>query len=201
MAGTYSAQDDPGWPSGRKILVMLPPFGAIAAAKGGAGSGQPMVGTLRQILVTFWLALAGLAVVVFFALSDGVAGTDEPVAWALLGVGGLASVAGGAFARRRPLACGEPGALAAQYRVTFFIGVAFAEMAALLGFVAAFVVDSAWPYFVGLIPTAIAFGLFTPTRGRLETVDRELQASGCPHSLRAAMYASPDDEFGAPPLA
>ncbi|WP_052664561.1 hypothetical protein [Nitriliruptor alkaliphilus] len=173
--------------------MLVPPL-----AVGGA-AGQPMVMVLRQLLIMFWLAIVGLGVVVHFTFRDGTETTDGSVAWALLAVGGLMSLAGAGVARRRPLACGEPGALAAQYRVTFFIGVAFAEMAALLGFVAAFTISAAWPYYVGLVTSAIAFSLFIPTRSRLAAVDRELQARGCPHSLRAALYASPDDESGAPP--
>lgn len=187
MAGTHTAQDDPGWPKGRKLLALLVPFGHVAAMRG-VGGGDQAIGQLRLLLLSLWQALLLLGVVLFFALPVSTDGTDEPLAWMLLGIGGVSAVAGGSFARRRPLTCDTPDGLANQYRTAFFIGVALVDSAALLGFVASFLVSAVWPYLVALVPTAIGFALFAPTRARLEAVDRELQASGCQHSLRAGLF-------------
>jgi hypothetical protein len=122
--------------------------------------------------------------------------TDEPLAWALVGIGAVAGVAGTAWVGRQQLVCGPPESLANQYRTRLFVGIALAQFPALLGFVAAFLVDDAWPALVGLVPSLVGFGRIFPTAGRIAAHDRALQSSGCPHTLSAGWEGT---AAGAPP--
>lgn len=66
--------------------------------------------------------------------------------------------------------------------------IAFAELAALLGFVAAFLAEGVWPYVIGMLVSFVGFGLIAPTASRIRRLDESLSSRGCTESLRAALY-------------
>lgn len=180
--------EDPGWPRAREVVRLLLPLGHLTLTRSDGGGRSP-VAHLRLIVLSFVVSLVLLVLVTALALPAEVTGTDDPLPRVLLAVGAAAAIVGGSYARRRQLACGPPAQLAAQYRTSFLIGAAAAQSAGLFGFVAAFTVGSLWPYPVGVVLSAVGFALVAPTQARIATVDRDLQARGCPHALSAGLYA------------
>jgi MFS family permease len=164
----YGPGDDPGWGlrAGRRAPVSV----------------------LRIIFVVVLQALALLLVVlvVLMPVRDPAAVVD-PVVYALLALS-LAGPLGGLWTRRRRLECGEPANLAQQYQAVFLVGLALSESAALFGFVASFLADGYWPYLVGVALSGVGFGLIAPTRSDIARRDEQLTFSGCPTSLRQALY-------------
>lgn len=177
--------EDPGWvprPWWRLLTVVFAP-----AAN--AGGGPPVV-RVRTAMIAFVGGLLAILPVValLFPLTSGQ--PVEPAVWALLTVGVTATLAGAPWARRRSLSCESPELLADSYSTTVFIGVAFAESAALLGFIASFIADAYWPYLAGAAASALGFAQIAPTSSRIARRDEQLRSGGCRHSLREAMYAS-----------
>ena len=154
-----------------------------------AGAGSP-VATLRMIFLSFAAGLVLLFLVLAVVLpATPVDGGVPSVAVLLLAVG-LVGPVGAAWARRRPIACGEPGAVASRFQTNLFIGLAVAEVPALLGFAASFLADAYWPYLAGLALAAVGFALIAPTRTRIAQADERLTRNGCRTSLREALYTT-----------
>jgi F0F1-type ATP synthase membrane subunit c/vacuolar-type H+-ATPase subunit K len=197
MATSGGHHPDPGWPGGSRVLLGMVPFaGPLLFRRAFDPSSAPPITMLRGILLTVVSALPLLLAVLVFALPAELGGTEDPAVWVLLGAGTAAAIGGGLFARRRVPTCGGPTEMAGEFRATFFVGVAMAESAALLGFVASFLVSAIWPFVVGLVPSAIGFTLFAPTRARIAANEQQLRAAGCPHSLADALYQPPGDGDG-----
>jgi hypothetical protein len=93
--------------------------------------------------------------------------------------------------RRRPLVTSSLEALVGSYRSLMFIGVAFAESAAMMGFSGASITHKLWVYVVGM-----ALGLFglrwvAPTAADIERRQQQIATSGSPLSLMEAPAGPP----------
>lgn len=182
--------DDPGWGiSWRTFLFALIPGGGIAHQRRAAEPGPDVDGLilLRQVFVSFVIALVLIGVVVVFLDRSGEAPADPPttLAVALLAVGAVVSRLGPRL--ERSLDCTSNGTLAATYRMRFFLRLAFSEVAALLGFVAFFLTYAAWAYPVGAAITAVGFMHAAPTAANLSAEQQQLTAQGCGRSLVSAL--------------
>ena len=119
---------------------------------------------LRQVFLSFCVALV-LFGVVLAVIYNG----EEPVqdSSTALVVGLLLLAAVGLLVERRleqPLRCEDDRSLADSYPTRFFLRVAFAEAAALFGFVGFFLTYAWWPYPVGVVITAVGLPV-QPRRG------------------------------------
>lgn len=146
---------------------------------------------LRQIFVSFCFAIAafGVVVAVLYRSSEAIADPATDVAIGLLVLGAVSPLLG----RRveRPLNCDDDTTLAADYRARFFLRIAFAEVAALFGFVGFFLTYAWWVYPIGAAITAIGFRRVAPTSARLAADQEELATLGCGRSLIKALRQPP----------
>src|SRR4029079_9579239 len=85
------------------------------------------------------------------------------------------------------LACACHRRLAAGCRSRVFLRRAFANSGALCGVTAAFITNSSFVYFVGLLVSIPALLRAAPTRAALAREQPELTARGCQRSLVAAL--------------
>lgn len=177
--------NDPGW--GTAVRRFLP-FVLMPALVTKLRSDQPPVVLLRAAFLAFVTALFGFLVVLLFLFPLTAAGPTDPIVYALVAVGPL-TLAAIPWARGRVTgACAPPSELAQAYSTSVFLSIAFAESAALLGFVASFLADALWPYVTGMLVSLVGFAAIAPTAGRLEKLDAELSRRGCQHSLRAGLF-------------
>jgi F0F1-type ATP synthase membrane subunit c/vacuolar-type H+-ATPase subunit K len=150
---------------------------------------------LRFLFANFVLALVVFLVFLSFVIDpqDQRRGDPEPD-WALrVQVAGLAtSLLGAGWARGRSLSGTTSRALASSYTRRFFIGIGFADSAALLGVVIAFVTNRLWPYFVGLAVSLVGFALMAPTARNIERDEERLRAAGSSVSLWDGLTRPPD---------
>ena len=190
--------EDPGWGRPRDIaLALVAPRIAVRR-----GQSTTLAG-LRVLFLAFSLALVLTSFVVVPVLDAGAEsedGLDPTVAAAAVIVIGLAlQVMSQLFSRRARFgSCGSPAQLAGLFRSLFMLRIAFAEMSALLGFVAFFLSGSVIPYAVGVAWTAVGFVRIAPTRRHLERLQDEIALQGCPHQLLVALQ-SPAGEPESPP--
>jgi hypothetical protein len=171
---------DPGWGGVGGFFLMLVP---VLGSKRSAGMDPLLV--LRRLFGAFCTAIVLIFVALLFMdLNARGANLSEPAAVAITAiVGAVLLTASWTFARRA-LDC---SALASSYRSRWFLQIAFAEAAALIGFVLAFVAGTIWTYPVGAIFTAIGFFLAAPTRAHLAQEQRRLHSAGCSGNLGAAL--------------
>jgi hypothetical protein len=92
----------------------------------------------------------------------------------------------------RPLVCTDDVALAGSYRTRFFVRVAFAETAALFGFVGFFIASVWWVYPAGAAITLIGFARAAPTRAKLRRDQERLNEQSCFRSLVTALCGPPN---------
>lgn len=81
--------------------------------------------------------------------------------------------------------------MAESYRKSFFLGVALAELVALVAFVASFVVSAGWLYLLGAAFSAVGFAWLAPTTRNLAHRQEDLSRAGCEFSLRGAIGRLP----------
>jgi F0F1-type ATP synthase membrane subunit c/vacuolar-type H+-ATPase subunit K len=128
--------EDPGWFSWRSLLTIFVPWvGLQQAQKDGANALE----MLRQLFTAFTSALLLIGVVVLFLASGNSSERAMSPGVVAAGVAGYGVVS--LFISRlveRPLDCSDTGALLVSYRTRFFLRIAFAEAAALVGFVGFF---------------------------------------------------------------
>ncbi|MFP5319228.1 MAG: hypothetical protein ACLGI2_13180 [Acidimicrobiia bacterium] len=151
-------------------------------------SGADGLITLRLIYLSFVVALVAIGAVVVILEANAALGTtveEGPVAAAVVAVG-VGSVLAGLLVRR-PLPCGSASELAGGYRVRFFLRIAFAEVAALAGFVGFVLTAAGWLYPLGAAFAAIGFTRLAPTARHLQRDQEELRAGGCPEPLVPAL--------------
>ena len=173
--------EDPGWFSSRSLLTILVPWVGLQRAQ---KEGINALGMLRQLFTAFASALFLIGVVVLFLAS----GNSDPnamspgiVAVGVAGYGVVSLVAPRLV--ERPLDCTDPGALLVSYRTRFFLRIALADAAALVGFVGFFLADEWWLYPMGATFALAGFVRLAPTRGNLQRDQDALNLSGCGLSL------------------
>jgi hypothetical protein len=169
---------DPGWGRPSAILLGLVP-GYATRRKTGT---RNVLVTLRGAFLSYVLALV-LFGVVLVSLGDlGDASLDPTIAaGCLLAYGLVTYVVAGRISAR--LSCESAEKLVAAYRTRFFLRVAFADAAALFGFVLTFLSSSLLPYAAGLIAAAPGFVRLAPTRANLQREQDAMRAEGCPLGL------------------
>jgi hypothetical protein len=160
----------------------------------GSKRSAPLV-QLRFLFTTVVLAIALFPVALSFMIDpEDQWDRDLEPAWTLWTlVGGVAaSLLGVGWARGRPLSGTTARALFLSYNKRFFIGVAFAELPTLLGFVVAFVTSRLWPCVVGLAVSLVGFAMMAPTARNIHRDEERVQAVGSPVSLWDALTLPPD---------
>jgi hypothetical protein len=170
---------DPGWgrPSAILLGVLLPWHVTRRVGR----SGQVLV-VLRGAFLSFAFALVMFGVVLVLIGNLGEALIDPTAAaGGVLAYGLVTYVVAGRIKARLP--CGSIGELVGAYRTRFFLRIAFADAAALIGFVLTFQSGSLLPYAAGLIPAALGFIRVAPTRGNLQREQDAMRADGCPFGL------------------
>ena len=158
-----------------------------------AQRGQNALEILRALFTAFALALVLIGFVVAFlaAGSSQRNAMSAPAVAVAVAVFGVASL----FVPRileRPLDCSTPAALVTSYRTRFFLRLAFADSAALVGFVGFLLTDEWWLYPLGGCFSLLGFMGLAPTRRNLERDQEALNLSGCGHALTSALTASTD---------
>ncbi len=184
--------DDPGWPLSWKSLLWLlvPRLGLRRASQGADGQTDGLV-VLRQVFLSFCVAIVMFGVVLAF-LHAGAEPVPDPstgVAVILLVVGALGILVEPLV--EKPLRCDSDQQLAASYRARFFLRIAFSEAAALFGFVGFFLTYEWWPYPIGAALAVIGFARAAPSRRNLARDEEELIHHQCGRSLVAALRSAP----------
>lgn len=181
---------DSGWgrPWLQALLNIVLPFRFLFSR----GSQRTLLELMRMIFLSIAVALLLLLFVLTFVVPWTTQEQVPTVVWLLLAAG-LVGPAGASWARGRAVPCRAGAELARAYQQRMFVGVAFGEAPALLGFVAAFQADAIWPYLVGMALSLIALGMVAPTEGDVERKETQLRAGGCAQSLREALSSAPDD--------
>jgi hypothetical protein len=173
--------EDPGWrPSLRGPWWYAVPFlGSMRLVRARRKETNGLVVLRREFLGLVAPLFFFLVVLSFIEPWDG--GNERWIPWAVVVIG-FVSVAWVARIRRRPLPATSLEALARSNRAFFFIGVGFAEGAALWGFLGVFLGGSLWIYFVGLAFALFGLRMIAPTRLDIERRQREITAAGltCP---------------------
>jgi hypothetical protein len=182
-----TVDDDPGWRlSPWQLVVLLVPVAGMAYRRRLiAREGADGLLVIRLLFLSFASSLVVFGFLVI--LVGDLDGTVSPNTYAagLVPAGILTLLAPELL--RRPLDCTSETSLASTYRTTFFLRIAFAESAALFGFVGTFVTGARWMYFVGAAFTAVGMARAAPTRGSFERMQAELGSAGCHRSLIAAI--------------
>ncbi len=181
--------DDPGWgPAFGGLGWGLVPGLAIRRAQRSGGDGLLV---LRSLFLSFCAAVALVGVVVaILSAGEGMDGSADagPVAIAVA-LAGVALLVASTW--RRPLDGTSEATLAESYRKRFFLRMAFAESAALLGFVGFILTGNPVVYVAGAVFTVLGFVLMAPTAANLARDQEALRASGSRHSLVSALRAPP----------
>ena len=171
--------EDPGWHLDWRAMV---PY--VQLRYFGRG-GEESLTILRSAYISFPISLFLFCLVLLGILPLGI--NKVSVLWAL-GIGVLALVLYVVEPRLEPpLACASDRTLAGGFRSRVFLRIGFANSAALCGFTAAFITNSSFVYFVGLLVSIPALLRAAPTRAALAREQAELTARGCQRSLVAAL--------------
>ena len=192
-AGPGGYGEDPGWRHSLVGLILLMPGISLVLAQRRAGQVDGLV-LLRTVYLSFVSALVAIALVIAVILgipADPETSQGVGVATIIVVVVGLISLVGARQFSNRALECNSEEDLAESYRKSFFLGVALAELVALVAFVASFVVDVGWLYLLGAAFSAIGFVWLAPTVGHLARRQDDLSRAGCQFSLRAAIGRLP----------
>lgn len=181
-------EDDPAWFSSRSLLTLFIPWlGLQRAQKDGVNSLE----MFRQLFTAFAAALFLIGLVVLFLAPGGPGDAAMSAGVVAIGVAGYGVIS--LFIPRlfeRPLDCADPQALLASYRTRFFLRIAFADAAALVGFVGFFLSDAWWLYPLGGVFATIGFARLAPTRRNLERDEEALHLTGCGESLLHVLTSS-----------
>lgn len=185
-----ASADDPGW---SMVLGGIPasliPTLAMRRFKRQAKKGDvDGLVMLRSVFAAFAAAIANIAVVVVVLRVTSSLESVLPSVPVVLGVAvvGMATLAAVRFFTDR-LDCSSDGALVGSYRTRFFLQLAFAESAALVGFLGFILTVQPLVYLVGAAFTAVGFTMLAPTAGNLAEDQYRLAAKGCPHNLTALL--------------
>ena len=146
---------------------------------------------LRQLFLATGAQLVVFGAVLAVLYPGSAPPRDRP---AILVMGLLAfSIVGVVWSARYtpPLKCDSDEALRGSYRARFFLRLAFAESAALFGFVGFFLTYDWWPYPAGLAIAAVGFRYAAPTRANLRSDQERLADAGCDRSLVRVLRTTP----------
>ena len=172
------------------LLALIPGVGRILLRRGVDSATNPLV-LLRQAFITFCMGIVMFGIVLAFLWpSQSKEPHSPPLALGLVALGMIAAVVG--WAVERPLVCTDDASLAGSYRTRFFLRIAFAESAALFGFVGFFIASVWWVYPAGAAIAFIGFARAAPTRARLRRDQERLSEQSCFRSLVAALSRRPD---------
>jgi F0F1-type ATP synthase membrane subunit c/vacuolar-type H+-ATPase subunit K len=183
MSKGHRSGRDPGWRIPLSGMLPLPQLGMARLKKQGRLDGLTLT---RILFLSFVFALLAFWLVLMVrAPWDG--GDEGWIPWAVGGYG-LASVAIVWSILRRPLdGASNQTALAGAWRTRFFLAVAFAETAALVGFVGVILTQSLWVYFLGLVFSLFDLWLLAPSARNLDRDQERLREAGSSLSLRRAL--------------
>ena len=180
--------EDPGWFSPTSLLTIFVPWVGLRRAQ---KDGTNALEMLRQLFTAFATALVLIGLVVLLLSSGNSSENAMSPGIVAAGVAGYGVVS--VFIPRlveRPLDCTDAGALLVSYRTRFFLRIAFADAAALVGFVGFFLADSWWLYPLGAAFALAGFVRLAPTRGNLQRDQDALNLSGCGQSLLHVLTTS-----------
>ncbi len=166
--------EDPGWgPVIRKLpLLMVPVVGMLRLARETNG-----LVAMRILWVVFVNAIVLIGIVVVVLGDELEGGVDSSVALvATAGVGVLAQLLGPRFVSEPDVSSAE--VFVASLQRWFFSRVAFAEVAALFGFVMFVLSTSGLVYLVGAAISLAGMIDAAPTRRRLAALQRRADAEG-----------------------
>jgi hypothetical protein len=177
---------DPGWRSSLPAAVLLAFLPWWIQRQKGDG-----LVALRSVFVAFVSALVLFGVVLMVIAPAGAA--TEPLGILAIGVLGLAVhiLVLPIVVFRRPLSCSSDLALATAYRTRFFLGLAFSEAVALVGFVATFLGAGWVSYWVAFVFAELGFARIAPTTAHIDAEQRRLTEAGCERSLFVALRRTP----------
>jgi hypothetical protein len=185
------AVHDPGWAEALKSTT--PIVGPIRMMRAQASGGENPLVALRAIYVALLASLPLFLFVLSFIVPwDGSSAQD----WfaGLVAIYGAAAIGLVQWARHRPLSLGSPKQLAASYRALFFIGVGYAQSAALLGFVGVFLTDSLWVYVLGMGFGLLGLALLAPTRADITRRQQQIASLDSTMSLLEALVVPTEDD-------
>jgi MFS family permease len=173
------------------LWALVPVVGMRRAQRAGETNGLQV---LRQLFISFVTALVLFGLVVSMTAGDSTDKTGGPsssvVTAVVVGYGIVSLIAPRLL--ERPLDCTSDADLLSGYRTRFFLRIAFAEAAALIGFVGAFLSGEPWMYALGAAFTAIGFARLAPSRRNLCNDQEALNLQGCGRSLtRLLVEAAP----------
>lgn len=181
--------DDPGWRPASKAAAwtLIPGMAVFRVRRPPSRGGGDALTPLRSLFLTYALTLGLIGVVVGFLAAGGTRSNMSAQAGALLVAAvGTVSVLLVGFVPR-PLDCRSNASLAASYRSRFFLRLAFAQAAALSGFVAFFLTANPAMYPLGLVFSAVGFASLAPTAAHLHVDQQQLDMAGCGRSLVPAL--------------
>ncbi|MGH9113709.1 MAG: hypothetical protein ACRDZN_15635 [Acidimicrobiales bacterium] len=175
-----------GWRAAlRAAAWTLIPGMAIVRARHSRSSGEDGLTAVRAQFVTFAVSLGLIGIVVGLLADGGTRSSMSGQSGALLVTAvGAVTVLLARFVPR-PLNCHSDASLAGSYRSRFFL--AFAQGAALCGFVAFFLTANPAMYPLALIFSAAGYVSLAPTAARLDADQQALGIGGCGRSLVLAL--------------
>jgi hypothetical protein len=187
------SEEDPGWKPALKAAgsAFIPFAGLKLAQRSGRGEGLLVVD--RKILIA--LATAQLLFVIAFSFICPWDGGEEGMApWIVVGVGLICLVTDVWLMRRRWTIPSEvsPKGLAGAYRTRMFIGIAIAELPALLSIVTTFVIqNSLWLIVLGAAFTLAGLWIVAPSSTNIARDQGRLREQGSTLDLTRALNTVP----------
>lgn len=179
--------DDPGWFTLADVLVsFVPGLGLIRAMRGKRHF-------LQQLRTTFSAFASAVVMIGFVAVFAAPEVTDSATPAAGVAMGVAAIGVGTLFVPgvvQVPLNGSSPSALLGSYRARFFVHLAYAEAAALLGFIGVFMTGQWWIYLLGAVFTFLGFLRLAPTEPNLRRDQEELNEAGCGLSLHGLLIST-----------
>lgn len=183
-------EDDPGWGGLVPNLLTIVPGGLKYLNRRSGEAGIDGLVVLRRIFLAFPFSLvlvAGVAISLASSLEPSL--PPIPVGCGVALYGGLSLL--GTRILEKHLDCTSDQTLAGSYRSRMFLRVAFADAAALLGFVGVTLTGEAWVFGVGIPFAAVGLLRAAPTGENLAGDQETLALAGCGRSLVTALRGSP----------
>jgi hypothetical protein len=177
--------DDPGWR--RAWFALLPPWhGLVSVVRGGADG----ITSARILFFAFMSSPLFMGAVLPLIVDETNGANDwsliVPVA---LGAGGIAAAL---WVRRHHFLLGtEPRHVAMQYQQQMILGIAFAELPALVSWVVCFLLSARWPYVIGLAFSLTGMALVAPTRSDIDRKQQQLRERGSANLGQALLDNGP----------